>query len=410
VVSIHTVSKFNNPLLEDPMFALFFGGGLQPKGMHGGGSGVIVDPRGYVVTCAHVVARATVIRVTIANVGTFKAEVVYSDQSLDLAVLRLQLGNFKGDLPFCEIANELTEIGDDVIAMGNAFSLGLTVTRGIVSAIYRIIEGRVVFQTDAAINPGNSGGPVLNRDGRLIGIASAIYSRHGSFIGIGFFVPWMAVRFVMNRAINRAKDAVVPFQVSALEHSVVAALHDRGAPIYGGCEVGRVFDHSSGIKPRDVILSVANMPATRPELFSFFVRMIPVGTQYQIQYIKADDLTGDGRPRIQTVIVEAKAKEEVVAKVANGVKLQDKHILNDVVVADADVQEGGVVVLAAPEGSVVCKGDVIIVCNHEKISCVADLESALNKASNSYMLQMKRQNAIIMLQGTTADSQRSEMF
>ncbi|MDR1208627.1 MAG: trypsin-like peptidase domain-containing protein [Holosporales bacterium] len=418
VVSISTVSEVNSPFMNDPLFSFFFNGGLQPKALRGGGSGVIVDPRGYVVTCAHVVDRAKVVTVTVTNIGTFKAKVIFSDPSLDLAVLQLTTGRFKGELPFCKISEDLVEIGDKVVAIGNAFGLGLTVTRGIVSATLRIIDGRVVCQTDASVNPGNSGGPVLNRDGDLAGIASAIYSRHGGFIGIGFFVPGMAVRYVVNRAIHKAKESVAPFQVASLDPSVVAALHDKGLPIQGGCEVVRIVDSSTGIKPRDVILSVAGLSMPCKEVLSFYTKMIPVGTQYQVHYIKADDLSGDRLPEIRTILVEAKEKK--ASSAAKGVTLQGKHILHNVVVADLtddiatrmniDSTEGGAVVVKAPEGSIVCESDIILGCNQEKVTCVDDLKLALEKGINGYMLQMRRGSTVLMMQGSTGVPQQSDMF
>jgi S1-C subfamily serine protease len=418
VVSISTISEVNSPFMNDPLFAFFFNGGLQPKALRGGGSGVIVDPRGYVVTCAHVVDRAKVVTVTVTNIGTFKAKVIFSDPSIDLAVLRLMTGRFKGDLPFCKISDELVEIGDKVVAIGNAFGLGLTVTRGIVSATLRIIDGRVVCQTDASVNPGNSGGPVLNRDGDLAGIASAIYSRHGGFIGIGFFVPGMAVRYVVNRAINKAKEALIPFQVASLDPSVVAALHDKGLPIQGGCEVVRVLDQSTKIQPHDVIVSAAGLSMPCKEVLGFFTKMIPIGTQYQVHYIKADDLSGDRVPTIRSALVDAKEKQAPVSP--KGVTLQGKHILHDVVVSDLtddiavrlniDSSEGGAVVMAAPEGSVVRKSDIILSCNQEKITCVDDLKIALEKRSNGYMLQMRRGSAVLVMQGSTGGSLQSDMF
>ena len=184
-----------SPLFNDPFFRRFFGnqfapGGQQKKRVQNSlGSGVIVSADGLVVTNHHVIDRADEITVVLTDRREFDAEVVTRDEGTDLAVLRIKSGGEK--LPFLELRDSDTlEVGDLVLAIGNPFGVGQTVTSGIVSALARTARGVSDFgffiQTDAAINPGNSGGALIALDGRLIGINTAIYSRGGGSNGIGF--------------------------------------------------------------------------------------------------------------------------------------------------------------------------------------------------------------------------------
>jgi S1-C subfamily serine protease len=410
VVSITTVSEVSSPFLNDPLFGFFFSYGQQQRVLRGGGSGFIVDPRGYVVTCAHVVNRAKVISVTLANVGTFRAEVIQSDASLDLAVLKLKLGKYRGTLPHLNIAEDTVELGDKVIAIGNPFGIGPSATQGIVSARYRLLEGRIVFQTDAAVNPGNSGGPILTKYGTIAGTASAIYSRTGSFSGIGFFVPSIAVKYMVERAINKTEEAKPPFQVTSLDPSVVLALNDRGLSVHGGCEVARVLDQSIEIQTHDIVLSIAGRPTTSKEMFEFFCKILPVGERYQITYIKANNLTSDDIPTIHSAFVMAKSKTITNAKKQQGQPLQGNHVLKGVSVADITPELAaqlelslpqGVVVLAAPEGSVVRKSDVIVKYNDRNIDSVRTLQEELDSApEHAYSIAIQRGGAFMVMSRT----------
>jgi serine protease Do len=405
VVSINTISEAASPFFNDPLFGFFFGAvGPQHRTMRGGGSGVIVDPRGYVVTCAHVVDKAKVINVTLDNMETFKAKVIFADPSLDLAVLQLNLGESKTKLPHLDVQSSPVEIGDKVLAIGNAFGIGQTVTRGIVSASYRVLDGRVVFQTDSAVNPGNSGGPILTQDGDIAGIASAIYSKTGAFHGLGFFVPAVAVKYIVDRAINGAKGAKPPVKVRPVDTSIILALNDRGLSIIGGSEVAHVYDASSGIQVNDIILSVAGKPVPSKEMFDFFIKMTTIGEKYEITYLKADEITSEQTPVVHKVTVTA--QEQTDAQATDGTTLTGDHMLSGVVVADLtpdladslelDPKQTGVVVLKAPEGSIVSASDVIVGLDNTAVSCVKALVEILNKKSErGYCITIKRGQSLI---------------
>src|SRR5512135_1761738 len=195
-----------NPLLNDPFFRRFFDVPNTPqrRQFQSAGSGVIVDAKqGYIVTNAHVIENATEITVTLLDNRSLTAKVVGKDEGSDVAVLQVPANNLTA-LPIAD--SDKTEVGDFVVAIGNPFGLGHTVTSGIVSALGRSginPEGYEDFiQTDASINPGNSGGALVNLNGQLVGINSAILSRTGGNIGIGFAIPSNMMKVVMNQLIK----------------------------------------------------------------------------------------------------------------------------------------------------------------------------------------------------------------
>src|SRR5258708_5845733 len=206
-----------NPLLNDPFFRKFFGDDLggqmqQPRDRkaQGLGSGVIVSSDGYILTANHVVEGADTVKVALSDgEKEFEAKVVGTDPPTDIAVLRVDA---KKPLPAITLADsDKLEVGDMVLAIGNPFAVGQTVTMGIISALQRGgfgISGYEDFiQTDAAINPGNSGGALVDVEGRLVGINTAIVSRSGGFQGVGFAVPINMARYVMDRLITSGKVA-----------------------------------------------------------------------------------------------------------------------------------------------------------------------------------------------------------
>ncbi len=210
VVNIFTSTVVNSPVhpfMDDPRFRFFFGdppGDGEPQSSSSLGSGVIVSPEGYILTNHHVVEAADQIEVALADGRKAKAHVIGSDPETDLAVIKIEL---PGKLPAITFGHpELAQVGDMVLAIGNPFGVGQTVTMGIISALKRDHLGLSTFenfiQTDAAINPGNSGGALVDVDGNLIGINSAIYSQNGGSLGIGFAVPVSTAKRTMEQIIQ----------------------------------------------------------------------------------------------------------------------------------------------------------------------------------------------------------------
>ena len=265
VVHIYTTQKIKqqrHPLFEDPIFRHFFG--ERPEGQEqrnsGLGSGVIVSPNGYILTNFHVVEAADDIQVALNDGKTYKARVIGSDPESDLAVLQIKADKLP-TIVFGQTEN--LRVGDVVLAIGNPFGVGQTVTMGIVSALGRSHLGINTFenfiQTDAAINPGNSGGALIDVNGNLVGINTAIYSRTGGNHGIGFAIPASSARSIMEQIIQ--SGAVTRGWIGVEAQEITAELAESfGLPDTEGALIAGVMRGSpadkAGIKPGDVLIQV----------------------------------------------------------------------------------------------------------------------------------------------------------
>jgi serine protease DegQ len=210
VVNIFTTSEMKNPnsaFMDDPRFRFFFGDQLEdnsPQQTSSLGSGVLVSHDGYILTNHHVVEAADQIEVALADGRKAKGHIIGSDPETDLAVIKIELGKNLPAITFGQ--SDEAQVGDIVLAVGNPFAVGQTVTMGIISALKRNHLGLNAFenfiQTDAAINPGNSGGALVDANGNLIGINSAIYSPNGGSLGIGFAIPVSTAKKIMEQIIQ----------------------------------------------------------------------------------------------------------------------------------------------------------------------------------------------------------------
>lgn len=288
-------------LLNDPFFRRFFGDAIprEPNEREQGavGSGVIVSPDGLVVTNHHVIENAVEIRIVLADRREFEATLVRDDERTDLAILRVDNGDTP--LPWLELANsDELEVGDLVLAIGNPFGVGQTVTSGIVSGLARTNVGITDFnffiQTDAAINPGNSGGALVTMDGRLAGVNTAIFSRSGGNQGIGFAVPANMVRTVLasvdggqrlvrpwlgaavqnvDRSISEALGLERPFGV------LITDLHPDGPAKRAGLDTG------------DVVVSVNGQPVADIGALRFRIATADIGSQAELTVLRKDRST-----------------------------------------------------------------------------------------------------------------------
>jgi Do/DeqQ family serine protease len=267
VVSI-TANKAGarNPQTQDPWFRFFFGDQAPSEPQVGLGSGVIVSPNGFILTNNHVIEGADNIEVSLNDQRTAKARVVGTDPDTDLAVLKIELDK----LPAIVLGNsDLLEIGDQVLAIGNPFGVGQTVTSGIISALGRNQLGINVFenfiQTDAAINPGNSGGALVDIQGHLLGINTAIYSRSGGSMGIGFAIPVSSARQVLDAIVRdgqvtRGWIGVEPQELNAELAQAFDVQVKGGVIITGVLQNGPAAQ--AGLRPGDVITQVAGRPVS----------------------------------------------------------------------------------------------------------------------------------------------------
>jgi len=271
VVNIYTTKagrQSPHPFDSDPLFRRFFGDnfGAQDERQFSLGSGVIISPDGYILTNNHVIESADEIEVALADGRKAKGKLVGTDPETDLAVVKVALNS----LPSITLAKlDNTKVGDVVLAIGNPFGVGQTVTMGIVSALGRNHLGINTFenfiQTDAAINPGNSGGALVDTDGHLLGINTAIYSRSGGSLGIGFAIPVSTVKNVMeaiikNGQVVRGWIGVEPQDITP-ELAESFGLQKASGTIIAGVLRGGPAD-KAGIRPGDILLSVGDKPVS----------------------------------------------------------------------------------------------------------------------------------------------------
>jgi len=277
-----------HPLLNDPIFRRFFGDQLPDEAQRASslGSGVIVSSSGYVLTNHHVVEAADEIEVALADGKRLLAKVVGSDPETDLAVLRLDAQN----LPAISFgSSDALRVGDVVLAIGNPFGVGQTVTSGIVSALGRTGLGISTFenfvQTDAAINPGNSGGALVDAAGNLIGINTAIFTRAGGSavgsMGIGFAIPVSTAKMVLEQIVRSGSvtRGWIGVEVQEITPPVAESFKlagTRGALIAGVLRGGPA--DKAGIKPGDVLLEVQGKPVADPAAMLNLIAALPPGS------------------------------------------------------------------------------------------------------------------------------------
>ncbi|WP_300087667.1 Do family serine endopeptidase [uncultured Nitrosomonas sp.] len=263
VVNIFTSKEVRaapHPFMDDPTFQRFFGDRFGPRTERSLGSGVIVSPEGYILTNHHVVEAANEIQVALMDGRNAQARVIGSDPESDLAVLKIDLDNLPS-IAFGE--SEKARVGDIVLAIGNPFGVGQTMTMGIIGALGRSQVGLSTFenfiQTDAAINPGNSGGALTDTSGNLIGINTAIYSRSGGSLGIGFAIPVDAAKQIMQQIIETG--SVVRGWLGVSMQNITPELAESfGLKKQGGALIAGVLKNGpaddAGIKPGDILVAV----------------------------------------------------------------------------------------------------------------------------------------------------------
>jgi len=397
VVNIYT-SRVVNRSTGDPFFDRFFGVG--PQKQNSLGSGVIVSRDGVIVTNNHVIEGMTEIKAVLSDRREFTAKVLLTDPQSDLAVLRIAAGE---PLPFLEFANsDAAEVGDIVLAIGNPFGVGQTVTNGIVSALARtavsISDYQFFIQTDAAINPGNSGGALIDSDGKLLGVNTAIYSRSGGSNGIGFAIPSRLVQQVIASAL-RGGGLSRPW-VGATTETVTSDLAkalklDR--PI--GAIVGDVYENGplakAGVKQGDIVVEIGGQPVFDAETLRYRVGVQNAGEKAPIVFLRnGQRLTAE---MVFDLPPDAPAKDE---RTLNG-----QHPFNGVTLANLSprfAEEiglnpllGGVVVTEVAQGSYAWRsrlrrGFRVLSVNRVRVNSVADLQREIAKPATVWEIEVDR--------------------
>jgi serine protease DegQ len=294
VFTTTTIKSQPGPFAEDPAFRFFFGDqseNSEPQQSSSLGSGVIVSRDGYILTNHHVIESADQIEVALTDGRHAKGRVIGSDPDTDLAVIKVDL---QGDMPAITFGHsELARVGDIVLAVGNPFGVGETVTMGIISGLKRNHLGLNTFenfiQTDAAINPGNSGGALVDTAGNLIGINSAIYSPNGGSLGIGFAIPVSTAKKIMEQIIQTgsvtrgwigvAVQELTPELAESFKlgdvHGVLIAEVVRGAPA-----------DKAGVKPGDILTSIDDKALTDSNNMLEVISALPPGKVVPLKLLR----------------------------------------------------------------------------------------------------------------------------
>ena len=412
VVNIYTqrtVKQQRNPFMDDPFLRQFFGGNM-PQGMSRDrverslGSGVIVKAEGMVVTNNHVIDGADQITVALSDRREFEADVVAKDARLDLAVLRLKSkGETFPTVPLMD--SDDAQVGDLVLAVGNPFGVGQTVTMGIVSATARANElgasnVNYFIQTDSAINPGNSGGALVSSDGRLMGIPSSIYSRDGGSLGIGFAIPANLV----NTMLTGAKSGKIVFGWAGFDAQTVtpelAATLGQARP--SGTIVSKMHPLSpaaaAGLKVGDVIIAANGHAVDDNDALRFRLVTAAPGSQVTLKIKRKDKeetisytaITPPETPRDESVL--AGRQPLAGAKVVN---------LSPAIQQELELQDDeGVIAIAIQPGSAADvlglePGDGIATINNVPVKNVAQLKKLVADARAPMQIGVKRGGRIL---------------
>ncbi len=404
VVNIGTESRAaSNPLLDDPFFRRFFNIPDQPRERRSQsvGSGVVVDARrGYVITNHHVVKGADKITVTLRDGRTLGAKVVGSDAESDVAVIQIPSGNLTA-LPLAD--SDALRVGDFVVAIGNPFGLGQTVTSGIVSALGRTglgIQGYEDFiQTDASINPGNSGGALVNLRGELVGVNTAILAPSGGNVGIGFAIPANMVSRLMNQIVTHGsvRRGQLGVSVQDLTPELARAFNiptDRGAVI---AQVSpRSAAARAGLKEGDVVLSINDKPIRDGGGLRNAIGLLEVGEAARLEILR------DGKP----MTLDARVGEYVPAR-ADGDAINPR--LAGVIFEDLGPNSSlsgrgvrGVMVARLESGSPAARAglrrnDVIVAVNRQPIANTDALRQIASRSEGLILSLLRGQDELLLM-------------
>ncbi|RAP31905.1 protease [Candidatus Marinamargulisbacteria bacterium SCGC AG-414-C22] len=390
VVSISAVMGYNNsqdPMYNDPFFRYFFG--EQPQGRQsreGIGSGVIVSTDGHILTNHHVIDKAAELSVRLSDGREFEASIVGTDPKTDLALLKISP---KKNLPVIELGeSDQLKVGDWAIAIGNPFGLQGTVTVGIISGLGRAgvvdTDNYASFiQTDAAINPGNSGGALLNIDGELIGINTAIFSRSGGYMGIGFAVPVNTAKRVMEDLLlyGNVQRGLLGVSIQPINDAVMEEynLRSRDGALVVDVEPNSSADQA-GIKRGDVIIKLGNKKITDFLSLRSEISELRVGDVSTITVIRK------GRQKtLSFVLLGDQSKEPISKATFDKLGLQLSKNTTDLQTKYQLFTTRGLVITAVQAGSIAAKnqfkaGYVVKSVNGEQVQTIQQYRSILNQS------------------------------
>ena len=412
VVNIYTkrvVQAQASPLFADPFFRRFFGdvpGMTQDRVQRSLGSGVLVAADGTVVTNAHVIKDADEVTVVLADRREFEAKVIGADERTDLAVVKIDA---KGEtLPILALGDsDKIEVGDVVLAVGNPFGVGQTVTQGIISALARTNVGdfRAFIQTDAAINPGNSGGALVDLDGRLIGINTSIYSKDGGSNGIGFAIPSSLVRTAI-AGITKTGKLVRPWLGASGQTVTTDLAQALKLPRPLGILVDSVHRDSpaaqAGLQNGDVIVAVQGHEVDDPEALRFRLATLGVGGEAQLSVLR------DGAER--KIAVRLIAPPETPARDQSEINGRNPFAgatlvnINPALAEELGINSSqtGVMVFGVRRASVanrlgIAPGDLLLRINDKPVTSVAEARGLLAGERTRWTITINRNGETMSL-------------
>jgi len=405
------VPTFVSPFADDPLFRRFFGEQMPAERMQNSlGSGVIVSADGIVVTNTHVVkiGGATEIRIALADRREFDAKVIQQDDKSDIAVLRIEGGDAR--FPYLEFEDsDSIEVGDQVLAIGNPFGVGQTVTSGIISALARTDVGRsgaqVFIQTDAAINPGNSGGALIDMAGKVVGINTAIFSRSGGSHGVGFAIPSNLVKLIVDSAATGRK-LQRPWLGAKLDGVTREMAEALGLPRVSGALVARLYDKSpaaqAGLQAGDVIVGVDGHEVTDARAINYRLTTRGIGQRARLDVVRKGQ-----RLAVEVALAAAPQAGKDDVRNLSGAHPFDGVRVANILPAVADElaleEQDGVVILSLRPDSGAARigfrpGDVIQQVGGDKIERVSELEAVLKQRQRAWLVVIKRGGQTIRLQ------------
>jgi serine protease Do len=408
-----TQAPGKNPLFDDPFFRRFFGEEFERRFQHprerqeqGLGSGVIVSADGYIITNNHVVEQADDLMVLLGDKRKFPAKLIGTDPKTDLAVIKIEATGLS-TLPW---GNSTTlEVGELALAVGNPFGLNQTVTMGIISAVGRanvgIVDYENFIQTDAAINPGNSGGALVNLQGQLIGINTAIFSRTGGYMGIGFAIPSQMVKNVMQSLIGHGKVIRGWLGVAIQELSQDLATQFGAADTHGAL-VGDVFSKSpagqAGLKRGDIVRTYNGVTVNNPTHLRTLVAETPPNSAASL------DVWRNGKTVTLSVTIAEMPKDTASLTMESPRSVSGDHALSGLSVEPVKPGQtpdghGLVVTHITPNSPVehagLQSGDVILELNRSSMRSVQDFEQLVKglEAHTSVLVLLQRGKGTIFL-------------
>lgn len=391
---VHVKTKYYQEGYDDPFLQYFFGLPSRQEAPQASGSGVIISSNGYIVTNNHVIENSTEIEVVLNDRRSYTATLIGRDPSTDIALLKIDADSLKA-IPFG--SSENLKVGEWVLAIGNPFNLTSTVTSGIVSAKGRsinILDSRrggieSFIQTDAAVNPGNSGGALVNTNGELVGINTAIASQTGSFAGYAFAVPTSIVKKVIAdlKEYGKVQRAIIGINIGEVTGKIAK---ENGLPNLNGVYVAGVVENTAaydaGIKEGDIITAIDNKAAnTCPELLEIVSGYRP-GDKATIHYIH------NGKPKTAEITFKDRQNNTSISNPENEMqmygaefqelgndKLNELGIANGVQITDL---EPGKFMTAG-----IKKDFIITYINNYKIKTCADIKTAIENSDRAIHIE-----------------------